>query len=173
MLGIDPAKEIAQKATESGIETLPELLTLDIAKHIREEYGPASVITAFNVFAHADDLPGMAAAIKHMLAPDGVFQFEAQYLMDIVDKLLLGTVFHEHMSHHSLMPMKLFLERHGMELIDVERVNIQQGSIIGTVQLTGAARQVQPSVGELLALEEERRLDTPETVRQFGSDWTS
>ena len=167
VLGIDPAREIARKATASGIETIPELLTAELAQKIRAEYGPASVITAFNVFAHADDMNGMAANIRHMLAPDGVFQFEAQYLLDIVDKMLLGTIFHEHMSHHSLKPLQRFLERHGMQVIDVERVTIQMGSIIGTAQPVGGKRLVAPAVGELLALEEARHLDKPETVRQF------
>jgi hypothetical protein len=168
VLGIDPAKEIARIATESGIDTIPELLSVELAQKIRGKHGPASVITAFNVFAHTDDMNGMAESIRHMLAPDGIFQFEAQYLLDIVDKMLLSTVFHEHMSHHSLKPLKQFLERHGMEIIDVERVTIQKGSIIGTAQLTGGPRQVQSSVGELLALETKRRLDRPEAVRQFG-----
>ena len=169
VLGIDPAKQIAAKATASGIETLPELMTVGLADQIRSERGPASVITAFNVFAHADDMSSIAEGIRRMLAPDGVFVFEAQYLMDIVDKMLLGTIFHEHMSHHSLKPMQSFLGRHGMELIDVERVNIQKGSIIGTVQLKGGPRKVQPAVGELLALEEERKLDQIDTVKGFAT----
>lgn len=168
VLGIDPAKEIARKATANGIETLPELLTLDLAQQVREKYGPAAVITAFNVFAHADDLNGMADGIRHMLAPDGVFLFEAQYLMDILDKMLLGTIFHEHMSHHSLKPMDLFLRRHGLELIDVQRVTIQKGSILGTVQHVGGGRQVQPAVRELLDLEMERGLERVETIRGFA-----
>ena len=169
VLGVDPAKEIARKATASGIETLPELMTPELARKIRKDYGPASVVTAFNVFAHADDMSGMAESIRQLLAPDGVFLFEAQYLMDIVDKMLLGTMFHEHMSHHSLKPMKSFLERHGMELIDVQRVNIQKGSIIGTVQLRGGPRKIQPAVGELLALEAQKKLELPETVRGFAA----
>jgi hypothetical protein len=169
VLGIDPAKQIAARATASGIETLPELMTVGLADNIRAERGPASVITAFNVFAHADDMSGIAEGIRRMLAPDGVFFFEAQYLMDIVDKMLLGTIFHEHMSHHSLKPLQTFLARHGLELVDVERVNIQKGSIIGTVQLKGGRRQVQPAVHELLALEEERKLCQVETVKGFAT----
>ncbi len=167
VLGIDPAREIARKATESGIETLPELMTATLAEAICKKYGPASVITAFNVFAHADDMNGMAESVRIMLGPDGVFFFEAQYLVDIVDKMLLGTIFHEHMSHHSLKPMKAFLARHGMELIDVERNSIQKGSIIGTAQLIGGPRKVQPAVGELLALEERMKLDQIDTIKQF------
>lgn len=169
VLGVDPAREIARKATESGIETIPSLLTMDVAERTRSEYGPASVITAFNVFAHADDMNGMAECIHHMLGDDGVFIFEVQYLLDIVDKLLLGTIFHEHMSHHSLKPMQSFLARHGLELIDVERVSIQKGSIIGTAQRIGGKRPVKQAVTDLLALEEERGLDRPEAVKEFGT----
>lgn len=169
VLGIDPAREIARKATASGIETLPELMTPALAAQVRQKYGPAAVVTAFNVFAHADDMAGMAESIRQMLAPDGVFIFEAQYLMDIVDKMLLGTFFHEHMSHHSLKPMKLFLERHGMELIDVQRNNIQKGSIVGAVQLRGGPRPAQPAVAKLLALEAEKRLDSTDTVKGFAT----
>lgn len=168
VLGIDPAREIARKATASGIETIPEQFTPDLARQIRQQHGPAAVVTAFNVFAHADDLNGMAASIRHLLADDGLFQFEAQYLLDILDKLLLGTIFHEHMSHHSLKPMVQFLARHRLEMIDVERVSIQKGSIVGTAQPACGPRPVRPSVGQLLALESERRLDRPDTVRQFG-----
>ncbi|HYV40055.1 MAG TPA: class I SAM-dependent methyltransferase [Gemmataceae bacterium] len=168
VLGIDPAKEIARKANEADIETLPELLTTDLARSIRAKHGPAAVVTAFNVFAHAEDMSDMTASIRLMLADQGIFQFEAQYLLDIIDKTLLGTIIHEHMSHHSVKPLKRFLERHGLEMIDVERVGIQRGSIIGTAQPAGGRRAVRPSVAEMLALEEERRLDSPETIKQFG-----
>lgn len=169
VLGVDPAKEIARKATESGIETIPALMTAALAAEIREKHGLASVITAFNVYAHADDLNGMTASIRSMLAPDGIFVFEAQYLLDIVDKLLLGTIFHEHMSHHSLAPLVPFLDRHGLEIIDVERNTIQMGSIVGVTQPKGGPRRVSPAVAEMLALEKERGLEKPETVRELGT----
>ena len=169
VLGIDPAREIARKATESGIETLPELMTMGLARQIRKNHGPAAIVTAFNVFAHADDMGGMADSIRHLLAPDGVFVFEAQYLLDIIDKMLLGTIFHEHMSHHSLKPMVKFLEHHGLEMIDVERVSIQKGSIIGYAQLKEGPRPATPSVKELLELEAARHLDRPESMCRFAN----
>ena len=70
----------------------------------KKKYGKADVVTAFNVFAHADNMEQMAEGICHLLSKEGVFIFEFQYLLDIIDKMLLGTIFHEHMSHHSLLP---------------------------------------------------------------------
>ena len=41
VLGVDPAKDIASRASESGIRTLPEFFTLDLAKKLRVEgWGP-------------------------------------------------------------------------------------------------------------------------------------
>ena len=168
VLGIDPAREVAQLATESGIPTIPDLMSVELSRKIREEHGPAHVICAFNVFAHADNLGEMAEAIRTMLAPDGVFIFEAQYLLDIIDGVLIATIFHEHMSHHSVKPLTEFLDRHGLELIAAERAPIQHGSIIGTVQLKGGGRPVEDSVQNMLALEAERRLGDLDTLRRFG-----
>ncbi len=170
VLGVDPAKEIARRATESGIPTIPELMSLELARRIRREQGPAHVVCTFNAFAHADNLGEMADGIRMMLASDGLFFFEVQYLVDIVDKVLIATIFHEHMSHHSVRPLTQFLDRHGMELIDAERVPIQHGSLIGTAQIIkGGKRNLGDSVRELLALEAERRLGELETLRQFGA----
>lgn len=169
VLGIDPVRPIAQKAAAAGIETLPEFITPDLARRIREKHGPAAVVTAFNVFAHSDDMAGMAESIRALMAPDGIFVFEASYLLDILDHLLLGTIFHEHMGHHSVKPLVQFLKKHGMQLIDVERSTMQGGSIMGTVQLIGGPRPVSPSVAEILDLEAKRGLDRIETVKAFSS----
>jgi SAM-dependent methyltransferase len=168
VLGIDPAEEIASAATESGIETLPSLMSLDLARSIRQARSAATVVSAFNVFAHTDDMAEMADSIREMLAPDGVFIFEVSYLLDIIDKFLLGTVFHEHLCHHSLIPLQRFLEHHGMELIHVERADVQGGSLIGTAQHQGGPRQPTPAVGELIELETRRGLDKPPAIRAFS-----
>lgn len=168
VLGIDPATGVAQLANDSGIPTICDFMSVDIARKIRAEHGPASIICAFNVFAHADDLGAMVDSIRELLAPDGLFFFEAQYLMDILDGVLIATIFHEHMSHHSVKPMVEFLDRHGLQLIAAERSPIQHGSLIGTVQLKGGNRPLESSVQELLELEKSRGLAELSTLRDFN-----
>ena len=169
VLGIDPATEIARQATTAGIETIPELMSIELAKQIRDKHGSAQIVCMFNAFAHADNMGEIAESIRTMLAPDGLFFFEAQYLLDIIDRVLIATIFHEHMSHHSVKALTVFLGRHGMELVDVERVPIQHGSLIGTVQIKGGKYAVRESVRELLDLEARRGLDKLETLRKFGA----
>lgn len=168
VLGIDPATEVAARANAASIPTIPSLMTLDVARRIRAEKGPASIVCAFNVFAHADDLGEMADCVREMLVPDGLFFFEAQYLLDIIDGVLIATIFHEHMSHHSVTPLIPFLKRHGLELVAIDRSPIQHGSLIGTVQLAGGPRPIEKSVADLLEVEAGRRLTGIATLRAFN-----
>ena len=168
VLGVDPATEIARQANQSGIETMAAFLNPELADDVTKQHGPATIVTAFNVFAHTDDMRGMAQSIRRLLSPDGIFLFEVSYLLDIVDDMLLGTFFHEHLCHHSVKSLDKFLQRNGLQLIDVQRVSIQGGSLIGTAQLIGGPYPVSPSVYDALQLEEERLLNHPDAMRAFS-----
>ncbi len=168
VLGVDPAIEIAQEATAAGIPTQADFVTSEVVEKIVFEQGHASVVCAFNVFAHTNDLEGMTICIQQLLAPDGIFVFECSYLRDILNKMLLGTIFHEHLSHHSITPLWQFLGRLGLELIDVVHNQIQGGSIVGIAQLKGGPHHVMQSVSEFLLIERDEKLLEPATVRRFS-----
>jgi SAM-dependent methyltransferase len=170
VLGIDPAKAIAQTASKSGIETLAEFFTPALARDIRVSRGPARVITANNVFAHVDDLRGVLDGVRTLLSADGVFIFEVSYLVDVYEKTLFDTIYHEHLSYHSVQPLVRFFAANEMELIDVVRVPSHGGSIRGFAQPAGAARGVQRSVQEMLELESRLRLDLPATFKSFAAN---
>lgn len=165
VLGVDAAPGIARQATESGIPTLPTYFTADLGTQIHRDHGPAALVAANNVFAHADDLGGIADGVRELLSEDGVFVFEVSYLVDTVEKMLFDTVYHEHLCYHSIKPFTRFFKRHGLELFDVQRIASKGGSIRGFVQRAGAARPVAPIVGELIALEDSMGLDGPAPIR--------
>lgn len=169
VVGVDPAIDIAARATADGVLTIPDYFTPSIASRIREEYGHASIITANNVFAHSDKLPAMAVAIQDLLAQDGVFTFEVSYLLDIVQKMLFDTIYHEHLCYHSVRSLANFFRRHGLQLIDARRISTKGGSLRGTVQLAGGGRPVTPGVRQLIQLEQLFGLHSPETFRAFAS----
>ena len=131
--GVDPAEDIARAANESGVFTLPRFFDHDTALNIRNNFGPAKLVVANNVFAHADDLAGFARAVRNLLDPSGHFVFEVSYLVDVLNKTLFDTVYHEHLSYHSVEPLVGFFRGLGMSLVDAERVNTHGGSVRVTV----------------------------------------
>jgi SAM-dependent methyltransferase len=169
VLGIDPAVEIAKSATANGI--LTEVGFFDEARsaEIKAAHGNAAVITANNVFAHADDLAGIARGVHDLLADDGVFVFEVSYLRDVIDDVLFDTIYHEHLSYHSVGPLKSFFERLGLELIVAERVTSHGGSLRGICQLAGGPHSEDGSVAAIIRAEETAGLHTADPYRAFGA----
>lgn len=131
VLGVDPAIDVANFAISNGIPTIISTLNESSAEMILSNFGQADIITAFNVFAHTDDLIKFVNLIQKLLKPGGLFVFEAQYLKDIIEKNLIATFFHEHMSHHSLLSLEPFLRERGLMLFHAEQYPIQHGSIVG------------------------------------------
>lgn len=170
VLGIDPARQIAEAATAQGMRTLPEFFTLALAQRLSGEGMRPKVIAANNVFAHADDLHGIAAGVAHLLHPDGIFVFEVSYLLDVVEKTLFDTIYHEHLSYHTVKPLIGFLERHGLELIDAQRVESHGGSLRAIAKRHGGRLNRQPGVDALIKEEAARGLHGPEAFHAFFND---
>jgi SAM-dependent methyltransferase len=166
VLGIEPATLIAERAHAAGIETISAFLNLELAETIAREHGPAAVVTANNVFAHVDDLHGFVEAVKAVLAEDGTFVFEVSYLLDVFEKTLFDTIYHEHLSYHSVKPLATFFERHDMELVDVQRVTSHGGSLRGFAQRKAIAR-TKPTVDALIETEAALGLHGPAAYRTF------
>ncbi len=168
VLGVDPARQIAARATSAGVETLPEYFTPGLARTVRERYGPASLIIANNVFANIDDLHSVMAGVAELLSPDGAFVFETSYMLDVVERCLLDTIFHEHVSYFAVGPLERFFRRHGMTLVDVARVAPKGGSIRGFVRRTGAGR-ASTAVAASIAEERQAGLDRVDAFARLAT----
>ena len=168
VLGIDPARDIARQATESGIETRNAFFTPDLADEIRRDRGAAALVAANNVFAHIDDLASVVDGVRRLLRPDGVFAFEVSYLADVYTDTLFDTIYHEHLDYHSVKPLVRFFAANGMELIAAHRVATHGGSLRGIAQLAGGPHAVDASVARRIAEEEALGLDRAETLRGFA-----
>jgi len=169
VLGIEPASQIANLAIKSGIETHSSYFTLELALELKKEHGSATFVTANNVFAHADNLGGILDGIRNLLKPNGFFIFEVSYLADIIEKNLFDTIYHEHLCYHSVKAFQFFFQHHGMELVDVERISSKGGSLHGTAQIKGPHNNISSSVQELITLEDNLKLDHPETFKKFSN----
>ena len=168
VLGVDPAKAIAATATADGVKTLPEFFTFAISQQILSENGLATLICANNVFAHADNIADIVKGIRNLLAPNGVFVFEVSYVTDMIDNFVFDTIYHEHVSHHALIPMERFFNSLDMTLFNVERVSTKGGSIRGFAQpmSTGKRDKTKPYL-QMLEEEDRRGIMQPEFYRAF------
>ena len=134
VVGVDPAKGIAKKATDDGIETIATFFSYELAQDLLKKYGPAKYITSHNACAHIDNLADVVKGVELWLDLRGVFVLEVGYLVDVYCNTWFDTIYHEHLDYHTVAPFEILFDRFDMEIIAVQRIAISGGSIRIMVQ---------------------------------------
>lgn len=172
VLGIDASSNAAKIAIENGIKTVVSFVNSEVVNKILKEYGSADVVTANNVFSHSDDLTGFLLNARDLLKKDGYFIFEVSYLKAIIDNKVIDYVYHEHLAHHSIKPLKAFLEKNKMRLVNVDFVDTKGGSI--RCYAVNEASEINNDllIDELIKKEEAAGLYNPKTYEKLKSEIT-
>jgi len=154
-VGVDPAENLAREANAKGLTTICDYWSKPVAERLVREHGRPKLITAANVFAHADGLQDFVDAVAACLAPGGVFAIECPYVVDFLEKSEFDTAYHEHVSYVGLTPLRRLLEKYGLELFDVEYFPDIHG---GTIRASSARRgERAPSARLLQFLDREEK----------------
>lgn len=168
VLGIDPASNLAQVARMKGIETIDDFFTSKLAVEVLEEKGRAKVITATNVVAHMHDLHDLIKGVELLLEKDGIFIMEFPYLVDLLDKNEFDTIYHEHLSYFSLIPLVELFRQHEMHIIDLKRTPVHGGSILVYVAQRKSKHKTSKVVKDFLYQESLKKLNKRSTYDDFA-----
>jgi len=171
VLGIDPAKNIVDEANKNGIRTILGYFDKNNLEKITKYYKKPNIITAFNAFAHSDNIRDITHCISKILRDDGVFVFEASYLLDVFKKRLIGTFFHEHLDYHKVYSLKKLFKIFNLELFKVERNTGQGGSIVGYVRKRKIKLKVHVSVNKLEKLEKKEKLNQFSSLKKLEKEF--
>ena len=151
VLGIEPT-DVGDIANERGIPTIKRYFGPEVAREVKREYGPASMVTAANCFAHIEDVHAIVDGVVEMLKDDGVFVTESHYLIPLLETLQYDTIYHEHLRYYSLTSLKHLFEMHGLEVFHARPIPSHGGSIRVYAARHGA-HTVQDTVRRMLSAE--------------------
>jgi hypothetical protein len=121
------------------------------------------------VFAHVDDLDGFLRGVNLLLEDDGVFVIEVPYLLDLLDKMLFDTIYHEHLSYFAVQPLVRLFDRFRMKIVDVKRIQSHGGSIRVYVSRDSSDIKPKPRVERLIGQERQFGLSQLRTYADFAS----
>ena len=167
ILGIDPAKNVSELANKDGIETITGYFNETTANVILKDKGPVDLITAFNVFAHSDDLEGIAKNSFNILKDEGTLIIEVQYLLDTIKDLTFDNIYHEHVNYWSVTSMDYFFKKLNLQIFKVEHVDTHGGSIRAYVR-RDKNDLVDASVETFLTNESNFGIKEFDTYKAFG-----
>jgi hypothetical protein len=167
VLGIDPARNVAEAAVARGVPTLVEFFGLELAGSLVEEGRRPQLVLGNNVLAQVPDINDFVAGVKALLAEGGTSTFEFPHLATLIEHLEYDTIYHEHFSYFSLYAIREIFGAQGLAVIDVEEIPTHGGSLRVYFGHADERRDVAPSVAGLLEREDSAGLRDPDTYRRF------
>ncbi|SHK88514.1 class I SAM-dependent methyltransferase [Hymenobacter psychrotolerans] len=139
VLGIEPARNVAEVARGKGIDTLGRFFGCETAQYVAATTGQADLLLGNNVLAHVPDINDFVAGMKLLLKPEGVITMEFPHLLRLMEGNQFDTIYHEHFSYLSFYTVELIFAHHGLTLFDVEELSTHGGSLRIFARHTGAA----------------------------------
>ena len=128
ILGIEPATNLSELANKSDITTKNTFFSSQLSKEIVKSRN-ASVVVANNVIAHVEDLHDLMDGIQILTGNNGVFIFEVPYLVDLIKNLEFDTIYHEHLSYFSILPLSKLVKQFGLEIFDIRKQLVHGGTL--------------------------------------------
>ena len=170
VLGIEPARNVAQVAEAKGIPTRSIFFSAETAAQLVAEGFRADVLAGNNVYAHVPDLHSFTEGMRIALKPHGVITLEFPHLLQLLRHSQFDTIYHEHFSYLSLVAVEYVFARHDLEVFDVEELTTHGGSLrIFGKHIADSTKIVSERVLALRRLESEEGLNRLETYRAFSA----
>lgn len=168
VLGVEPARNVAEVAIGKGVPTLVEFFGEETARRLAAEGKAADLLLGNNVLAQVPDINDFVKGMKLLLKPRGVITMEFPHLVRLMEENQFDTIYHEHFSYFSFISAEKIFAAHGLTLFDVEELPTHGGSLrIYARHNEDDSRPVAPAVQSLVAREIAAGIDRIDTYAAF------
>lgn len=160
-VGVDPVKKFAPESSLHASKIISDFFSARLlAGHSFD------VVTSVSMFYDLDDPAEFAAEVEQVLAPDGVWIIQQNYLGSMYRNNSFDNICHEHLTYFSLSALESVLNSVGLCVTYVEENSMNGGSIVTVVERLGA--KVHESVDKLLKTEAEALLNKKAGAEKFA-----
>jgi hypothetical protein len=167
VLGIEPARNVAELAVESGIATEVSFFGQATATSLLERGHQPRLIAANNVLAHVPDVNDFVAGVAVLAGPGTVITMEFPHLLRMIEQRQFDTIYHEHFSYFTLIFIERLMDAHGLAVHDVEELPTHGGSLRIYVSPAGDEVTRSSRVDAVRDLEIAAHLDRLDGYRSF------
>jgi len=156
-VGFEPVKKLAEEAGQYANVMYNEFFN---SYSFNKK---AKIITAISMFYDLDDPNKFVEDLEYMLDEDGIIVIQQNYVAGMLKQNAIDNVVHEHLEYYSLTSLEHLLNRHGLEVFDVEENGINGGSFRTYVRHMS-------KIEKMRCHEKDLKLDDPETYLDWSKE---
>jgi SAM-dependent methyltransferase len=168
-IGVEPSQQLAEISKEKCEAVYTNFLDEELSEFLVKKYGNFDFVVGNNVFAHIDDLVSAFRMAQTILKPNGYLVFEVAHALKLVEQKLFDTIYHEHMSYHTVISLDLFMRKLGFNIANVEEIEMHGGSIRVVCQRSTSQTELPSAVKEIFRREVLAGLDSSDWMKKFNT----
>jgi hypothetical protein len=166
LVGYEPAENLVAEAKRGTSWIFNDFFTADL---FRQKFGDrkAKIITSVAMFYDLEEPNSFVADVARILAPDGVWVVQQNYLVTMLERNGFDNIGHEHLEYYCLGTMQTLLQRHGLEVFEAETNDVNGGSFRTFICHAGSFRK-EKSVTLMNSHESQMALAENKTYDEFA-----
>jgi NDP-4-keto-2,6-dideoxyhexose 3-C-methyltransferase len=146
-VGVDPITKYCNEARRHA-----DRIVNDFFKAEGHEPNCYQVVTSISCFYDMDKPNEFVSDVKKVLAKDGVWIIQQNYLLTTLQLGAVDNFCHEHLEYYTLLSLEPLLARHGLEVVDCS-ISMVNGGSIRTVVAHKGTYPIQDSVEKQRTIE--------------------
>lgn len=165
-IGVEAAENISWGHLHRSIAIINGTFS---AANVRPVLGETqcNIITTVATLSGVNDIHDFAQNVKTLLAKDGVWCIQVNYLPQVLDTLAFHEICHEHLYYFTLMTLNSVLEDSGLSIFDVSQNKASGGSIRVFATHSEQSPEKTEAFHSLWEAEAAQGLDAPKTYDAF------
>ncbi len=126
---VEPCSNLANITKKRGYFTYAKYWNYSLSKTIKKKFNNIDVIYAANTLTHIANLNDVFKSISNILSKNGVLIIEDPSLLECIKKTSYDQFYNEHIYVFSALAVSNQIDKFGLELFDIEKINTHGGSL--------------------------------------------
>lgn len=126
-IGVEPITKFAKEAKKHADKVVNDFFIYDsFLKKLGNK--KADIVTIISCFYDMEEPNKFVKDITKIMKDDGICVIQQNYLVEMLRLNAFDNIVHEHLEYYSLLSLSNLLERHGLEVFDLELKELNGGS---------------------------------------------
>jgi len=165
-IGVEPITKFAKEARQYSDKVINDFFTYEsFYKALKNK--KADIVTIISCFYDMEEPNKFISDVKKIMKEDGICVIQQNYLVGMLKQNAFDNIVHEHLEYYSLLSLNNLINKHGLEVFDVELRELNGGSFRTYIAFKGK-RRVTKAVEKLNKYEKKLGLNKKNVYLDFA-----
>jgi NDP-4-keto-2,6-dideoxyhexose 3-C-methyltransferase len=165
-IAVEPVTKLAKETKKHSNKVINNFFTYAAYKKVIKDK-QADIVTAISCFYDMEEPNTFIEDVKKILKDDGIFIIQQNYLVGMLKQNAFDNIVHEHLEYYSLLSLSNLLEKHNLEVFDLEERELNGGSFRTYIATTGKRKKTK-AVLKMEQYEKKLKLNNKKVYLDFA-----